>query len=189
MEPTPTDVPRETLSKTIEALRLPQAKSFATFIRTGDPGGPVPCWGAIAERFDREFTRDADRKVVWSALLDSGDRRPLLLFLSVNRGRPGVMSQVLADAPRLPVSLQRCLVALDEVADQVPARLDSLAPAARQLWEAGAEARRRERELFAERVARLSAFRFFIPGQTNPAEAAPKATASRAERRRADGPQ
>ncbi|MBM4320821.1 MAG: hypothetical protein FJ125_12925, partial [Deltaproteobacteria bacterium] len=78
-------VPRETLSARIAALDLPQARGYADFIRTGDPGGPVPCWGAIAERFQREFKSAADRKALWNVLLDEGDRRPLLLFLDANR--------------------------------------------------------------------------------------------------------
>ena len=44
-------VPRETLAARIDALPLGKAKAYADFIRKGDPGSPVPCWGAITQRF------------------------------------------------------------------------------------------------------------------------------------------
>ncbi len=165
----PVAVPRETLSARIEALSLPQAKGYADFIRTGDATGPIPCWGAIAERFQQDFTTDDDRKALWTVLLEDGDRRPLLMFLHTNRDRPQVMAQVLADADRLPRALQRALVSFDEVADQLPAHLDKLDPAARQLVEAGPEALGRERELVEARMAQLTAFRYFVPDTFDPA--------------------
>ena len=155
--------PRTDLSDRIETLSLPQAAGYAEFIRSGDPGQPTPCWGAIAERFDQDFTDDDDRLALWSALLEAGDRRALLLYLHFNRDRPPVMASVLGDVTRLPPLLQRALVSLEEVADLVADHLDNLTPAARQLWEAGAEARARERELFEARVAELMSFRFFVP--------------------------
>ena len=164
----PIPVPRETLSARIEALDLPQAKGYADFIRGGDPSGPVPCWGAIAERFQADFDKTADRKALWDVLLAEGDRRPLLLYLHVNRDRPEIMTQVLADADRLPRALQRSLVAYPEVADQLTAHLDKLDPAARQLFEAGPEVLGREREQVEARVAQLTAFRYFVPDQVDP---------------------
>ena len=155
--------PRTHLSDRIETLSLPQAAGYADFIRTGDPGKPTPCWGAIAERFDQDFADDADRQAIWSTLVEADDRRPLLLFLHFNRDRPVVMASILDDAHRLPRLLQRAVVSLEEVADLVPDHLDRLDPAARQLWEAGPDARRRERELFDARIAELMSFRFFVP--------------------------
>jgi len=162
-------VPRDTLSARIETLSLPQAKGYADFIRTGDPDGPVPCWGAIAERFDTDFGKSAERKALWNVLVEAADRRPLLLFLHMNRGRPEVMAKVLEDAHRLPPVLQRTLVSLDEVAADVPAHLDRLDPAARQLWEAGPDAVAREREIVEARVKALTAFRYFVPDSFDPA--------------------
>lgn len=160
--------PRATLSSRFEALALPKAKTYADFIRTGERGGPIPCWGALAERFQRDFTQAADRKDVWSALLDVGDRRALLLFLHMSRDRAEVMDAVLADAHRLPPSLQCALVAFDEIAERLPAHLDRLAPAARQIFEAGPETRMREREVVEARVAALKAFRYFVPDHDDP---------------------
>jgi hypothetical protein len=176
-----TPVPRETLSARIGALALPQAMGYADFIRTGDPGSPIPCWGAIADRFAQDFKSTADRKALWGVLLEEGDRRPLLLYLHANRDRPEVMAMVLEQAARLPPALQRALVSFEEVADLLPAHLDKLDPAARQLFEAGPEALGREREQFATRIAQLTAFRYFVPDQRDPANetaAAPTEPAS-----------
>jgi len=163
-------VPRETLATRIAALDLPQARSYADFIRTGDPDGPVPCWGAIKERFQQEFKPAADRKALWNVLLDEGDRRPLLLFLDANRDRPEVMAKVLEDAGRLPPALQRALVSFAEVADRLPAHLDKLDPAARQVFEAGPEAIAAEREQVEARIAQLTTFRYFVPDRVDPAK-------------------
>ena len=161
--------PRTLLSDRIETLSIPQAKGYADFIRTGDPDGPVPCWGALAERFEQDFDKSDDRKALWNVLVEADDRRPLLLFLDANRDRPDVMAKVLADAHRLPPVLQRALVSLDEVADLVPEHLDQLDPAARQLFEGGPDARKREKEQVEVRIATLTAFRYFVPDKTDPA--------------------
>ena len=161
--------PRTLLSDTIESLALPQAKGYADFIRTGDPGGPVPCWGALAERFDQEFVESDDRKALWSILAEAGDRRALLLFLHMNRNQPAVMGTVIEEADRLSPALQRALVAFEEIADQVPDHIEALDPAARQLFEAGIEARSRERELVESRVGQLRAFRYYVPDAFDPA--------------------
>ena len=153
---------RTTLSDRIEALSLPQAAGYADFIRSGEAAGPLPCWGAIAERFDQDFGSDDDRKALLGPLVEAGDMRALILFLHANRGRPEVMEHVLADASCLPRLIQRALVSLEEVQELVPDHVDDLHPAARQLWEAGPDARARERELFEARVAELMSFRFFV---------------------------
>ena len=166
----PNHTPRESLSTGIEALDLQRAQGFADFIRTGDPDGPVPCWGAIAERFQQEFTSSDDRTAIWNLLVEEGDRRALLLFMSVSRDRPEVMAQVLDDAHRLPVALQRALVSFDELTQSVADHLEHLDPAARQLFEAGAGARDRERELFEARLGQLLAFRYYVPDRFDPAD-------------------
>ena len=167
--PTLAPVPRESLSARIEALGSATAKGFADYVRTGDAGGPIPCWGALAERFQQDFKKVADRKAVWDALVEEGDRRALLLYLHLNRDRPEVMAQVLDQANRLSPALQRALVSFEEVADQLPAHLDKLGPAARQVFEAGAEVLAREREQVAARIAQLTTFRYFVPDPQDPA--------------------
>ena len=164
---------RTTLSDRIESLSLPQAAGYADFIRSGEAAGPLPCWGAIVERFDQDFGSDEDRLALWAGLLEAGDLRALTLFVHANRGRPEVMEHVLANASRLPRLIQRAVVSLEEVEELVPDHVDDLHPAARQLWEAGPDARARERELFEARVAELMSFRFFVRSADDPIEAEP----------------
>lgn len=152
------------LSNLIEAVELPQATGFADFIRIGDAGGPLPCWGAITERFDQDFSTTDERTALWATIVEARDIRAQILFLHVNRARPEVMAQIISDAPRLPRLVQRALVSIDELAELIGDHLDRLDPAARQLWEAGPEPRARERELFEARVAELMAFRYFVSG-------------------------
>lgn len=162
-------VPRESLSARFEALDSTAAKGFADYVRAGDAGGPIPCWGALAERFQQDFKKVADRKAAWDALVEEGDRRALLLFLHLNRDRPEVMASVLEQADRLSPALQRALVSFEEIADQIPAHLDKLSPAARQVFEAGADVLAREREQVAARIAQLTTFRYFVPDPQDPA--------------------
>lgn len=166
---TPTLVPREALSARFEALGSASAKGFADYVRSGEAGGPIPCWGALAERFQQDFTKVTDRKAIWDALIEEGDRRALLLYLHLNRDRPSVMAKVLDQVDRLSPALQRALVSFEEIADQLPAHLDKLAPAARQVFEAGADVLAREREQVEARIAQLTAFRYFVPDPTDPA--------------------
>ncbi len=161
---------RTQLATRIEQLASPEAQGLATFIRSGDPGGPVPCWGAIIERFTRDFVTDAQRLEVWARLVDEGDRRPMLLFLHVSQDRPAVMARALVDAPRLPRALQRALVSFQGAADLVGEHLASLDAAARQLVQSGPVALAKERELAQTRIKELLAFRYFVPDGHDPAQ-------------------
>ena len=165
----PERIPRDSLSTRFEALGSASGKAFAGYIRAGEAGGPIPCWGALAERFQQEFTKVSDRQAVWDTLVDEGDRRALLLYLHLNRDRPTVMATVLEQVDRLSPMLQRALVSFGEVAELLPDHLDKLDPAARQLFEAGPEALARESELVEARIAQLTAFRYFVPDPTDPA--------------------
>lgn len=169
-------VPRDSLSARFAALDSTAAKGFADYVRAGDAGGPIPCWGALAERFQQDFKKVADRKAAWDALLEEGDRRALLLFLHLNRDRPEVMARVLEQADRLSPALQRALVSFEEVSDQISAHLAKLGPAARQVFEAGADVLAREREQVAARIAQLTTFRYFVPDPQDPANEPPAVT-------------
>lgn len=166
---TPLPVPRETLSARFDALGSTVAKGFADYVRAGDAGGPIPCWGALAERFQQDFKSVADRKAAWDAMIEEGDRRALLLFLHLNRDRPEVMAKVLDEVDRLSPALQRALVSFEQIADQIPAHLDKLSPAARQVFDAGADVLAREHEQVAARIAQLTTFRYFVPDPQDPA--------------------
>ena len=109
-------VPRESLSTRIGALDLGKAKAYADFIREGDPDSPVPCWGAITQRFVEAFPGDDERLVVLDQLLAEGDRRPLYLFLETSRRRPKLLAAVCNRVDELPVAVRRNLVAMPEAA-------------------------------------------------------------------------
>lgn len=164
--------PREELARRFEKLGSPEIKAYARFIERGEEGQPIPCWGAIADRFVEQLDSDEDRLAVWSVLVGAGDRRPLLLFIGHNLDRPAVMARVVEDAHLLPVSLQRALASMTELDELIDEQLETIAPAARQLREASPERRARERELFQERLSRLRAFRFFVPDEVDPADEA-----------------
>lgn len=164
--------PRNELSRRFEKLSSPEIKAYAAFIERGEEGQPIPCWGAIADRFVEQLDKDEDRIAIWSVLVAAGDRRPLLLFIGHNLDRPEVMARVVKDAHLLPVALQRALASMDELGDLIDEQIETIAPAARELREADPERRQRERELFDERLAKLRAFRFFVPDEVDPADEA-----------------
>ena len=169
----PADTPRDVHATRIETIELPQAKSFASFIRSGDEGGPVPCWGALEERFIAEFKEDADRLKLWNVLVENGDRRSLLIFIEQARNQPDVLAKVVSDAHRLAPELQRAVVSLEEADKLLTKEAKRLHPAARQLWQAGAVARCREREQMEARISQLRAFRYFTPDTFDPKDEPP----------------
>lgn len=161
-------VPRESLAARIDALPLSKARAYADFIRKGDAGSPVPCWGAITQRFVEAFPGDDDRLAVLDQLVKEGDRRPLYLFLETSRSRPKLLAAICKRAGELPVSVQRGLVAMPEAATFVAGVLDKLDPAARRVWDGGEELKRVEREHLASRVGELTAFQYFVPDEVDP---------------------
>ena len=161
-------VPRETLAARLDALPLGKAQAYAAFIRRGDPGGLVPCWGAITQRFVEAFPGDDDRLAVLDQLVKEGDRRPLYLFLETSRARPRLLAALCQRAAELPVAVQRALVAMPEAATFVARALDALSPEARRVWDGGEDLKRVERELLGSRVAELTAFQYFLPDAVDP---------------------
>ncbi len=164
--------PRDELSRRFKKHGSQKVKDYARFIESKEEGQPIPCWGAIADRFVQTFDKDEDRIVIWTELINAGDRRPLLLFIGHNLDRPAVMARVVEDAHLLPVALQQALVSIPDLDELVDERIDAMAPAARQLRDADPDKRTREREMFEERLSRLRAFRFFVPDEVDPADEA-----------------
>jgi len=161
---------RDDIANRLEVSDRSSVKKLARFLRGASDTGVLPCWGAIGEQLGELLKSDKDWLAVLHALLEVGSRRALLLFLDAARQRAGVMAKILDDAGRLPVDLQRALVCFDEVKADLPGRLGRLAPSARQLHAAGAEAMAMERQLFRVRVAALTASRFYVPLKRDPNE-------------------
>ncbi len=167
--------PRTAIAKRLDVLDTKRATSFAAFIQLGD-GGPIPCWGAIAEQFDAEFTEDDERMVVLSALIEEGDRRALLLFLHLARPRPAILARMARRARKLPLSVQRALISLPEAEDAVQRSLKRFAPSVQAFYRGDAQAVVREHERFEDRIRELLAFRYFVPDTFDPREEPPANT-------------
>jgi hypothetical protein len=50
--------PRAHIAGHLETLASPKAAAFASFVRGEDTSAPVPCWGAIFERFATDYAAD-----------------------------------------------------------------------------------------------------------------------------------
>ena len=161
-------VPRASLSTRIGSLDLSKAKTYADFLRDGDPDGPVPCWGAITRRFVEAFTTDGERLSVLDQLIAEGDRRPLLLFIDTSRQRPELLAAMCERAAELPLTVQRALVATPEAEVFVENTIEMFQPAARRVWDGGEETKRAERQLLESRVGELMSFQYFVPDTFDP---------------------
>ena len=158
--------PRDTISA---ALRQRTSAPVAAFTRgiAPDDKGAAPCWGDLAEDFDRLLTTDDARLDALEGLRAAGDLLALLVFLDLNRARPGVLARMWKLAPELPATTQCALVSLDPAA-AVPADVVPLLhPGARALV-ADAAARARDHEFYAAHAAALRAFRMRAPQVTEP---------------------
>lgn len=159
---------RDRLGAKIAALDVERAVDYASFIRTGDAGGPVPCWGAIAKRFEEDFPTDDDRLKLLEAVLAQGDKRVLALFLFRNRGRRGVMAALAIQLDRLPAHIQVGAAAIIPAAAIPPEMRDKLDPAAQALLDADEATRAKEAEQFEVRAKKLLAFDYFVPDAREP---------------------
>lgn len=150
---------RAAMAYIFDAVGAASGADFARFLR-GDGATAPPCWGAIAQQFDATFVEDGPRIDVLEALFDLGERRALLLFMEINRGRPTVLAALLRFAPRLAPAEQRALVAIvlhDGIVKIDEAARGALHPGARELLGAPGRALASERELFEARVGALRA--------------------------------
>jgi len=162
--------PRVTI---VAALRTRTSAPVAAFARVigVDAEGVVPCWGDLADNFDRLLTTDDARAEAFEGLRAAGDLSALLVFLDLNRARPAVLGHVWAVAAELPATTQCALVSLDPLAT-VPSEVAvSLHPGARALL-GDASARAREHEFYAAQAAALRAFRTRAPQVSVPAQPA-----------------
>ena len=154
--------PRSSIARRLDALGTEAASGYASYIRAGDDGR-IPCWGAIAERFDSDFESDEQRLEVLDALSEEGDRRALFLFVHLARSRPSLLSDLVSRARSLPTSVQRALISLPEVSDTVAPQLKHFSASVQSAYRNDPDSLRRDSERFENRIRELLAFRFYIP--------------------------
>ncbi|MCP4602368.1 MAG: hypothetical protein GY847_17945 [Proteobacteria bacterium] len=159
---------REMLAERFDRVTLPKAKELATFIRQRDKHGRLPCWGTITDRFDNDFTSDESRMEIWKSLVDAGEKRTLLLYIHACRARPTVIEDVLKDAESLPEVVQRALISIEELEDQIKPHLSKFKPAAQQIAESDPDTKRRERQATQVRISKLMALRFASTERQDP---------------------
>ena len=159
--------PRLSIARRFAALGSKSAKSYASYIQGGDDGR-IPCWGAIAERFDSDFGTDEERLGVLDALIEEGDRRALFLFVHLARAKPDLLGKLVRRARRLPLSVQQCLVSLPEAAECVRSQLKHFSPAVQSAYRNDPDSLTRHQERFENRICELLAFRFYVPDTCDP---------------------
>jgi hypothetical protein len=163
--------PRALLRAALAARAHTASGAFARAVGGDDHGSTPLCWGDLAEHFNAIFTTDEARLDAFEALRTARDLSALVLFLDLNRGRPGVLAGVWGVVSSLPATVQCALVALDldvRASGEDAARLH---PAARALL-CDPVARAKEREFYAAQAGALRALRTRAPQVTEPASVA-----------------
>ncbi len=155
--------PRKKLIDQFGKIKNPKAKKLVEFMRMSDADGFLPCWGSVAKYCDKDFKTDEQRIAMWPAFLESDDWRAQLLFIHFCRSRPAVIEELLKDVDKLSVQIQRALVSMEEITDQIAPHLEKFHPAAQQLAEGGLEALERERQVIEAKISKLMSLRVFKP--------------------------
>jgi hypothetical protein len=162
--------PRETIGEALRARASVGVHAFAQVIAP-DSSGAVLCWGELADHFDRLLADDGARLEAFEGLRAAADLSALVVFLDLNRARPGVLGAVWKLASELPATIQCALVSLDLSGDVPTGAAAKLHPAARALL-ADAPARERDHQFYAAQAAALRAFRTRAPQVSEPAHSA-----------------
>lgn len=81
--------PRAQIAARLETSASPKAAAFAGFVRGEGTNAPVPCWGAIFERFATDATADAERLEAADKLIAASDRPALLLLVELAKAAEG----------------------------------------------------------------------------------------------------
>jgi hypothetical protein len=162
--------PRETIGEALRARAGGSVRAFAQVI-TADPSGAVLCWGELADHFDRLLADDSARLEAFEGLRAAADLSALVVFLDLNRARPGVLAAVWKVASELPATIQCALVSLDLSAELPADAAAKLHPAARALLADG-PSRERDHQFYAAQAAALRAFRTRAPQVSEPAHSA-----------------
>ena len=164
--------PRAAIASALGAhASAPAASSLRRVVASVSERLP-PCWGELGEQFTRHLTTDEARIKLFERLRSVGDLGALVLFLDLNRARPGVLAHVWSVAPDLPATAQCALVSLDDDEPHHSVLAACLHPAARILL-VNPRARARDRGFYAALATSLRAQRTRPSPIPEPASVAP----------------
>jgi hypothetical protein len=149
---------RRRIYTALASQRAPSLQRLASAVKGAD-GTAIACWGDLADAAHASLQSDAERLALWHALLDAGDIRALMLFIDLQRDRPDVLREMLADAARVPFTVQCALVTAPEVARLGAPAPAGLCAAARELIGAPEERRSRDRAVYEAHMSALRAQR------------------------------
>ncbi len=124
-------------------------EKFSQFLKEGNA-----CWGKAAEEFDKAFTTDHERCEAWKAIREL-DPKAQLLFIHLNRKRPGALEPAIKEIVALPAVIQKAIVAMRIVNKPK----GGMHPKVKQLIEKGQGAINREMALFQAKIATLMSMR------------------------------
>jgi len=161
--------PREWFTNRFRKITISKAKKFVDFMKDGEDGR-LPCWGSAIEYIDEEFKTDRQRIAIWPAFVESDDWRAQLLFINICRTRPAVIEEILKDVDKLPIHIQRAIVSMDELKEQIEPQLSNFHPAASQLAEAEPEVLERERQVVGAKIGKYVGMRYFRLPQSSSEE-------------------
>ncbi len=101
--------------------------------KLGEVVAAEACWGAMVEAFEQLCRDDADYFALLDRLIELGDARALLLFMSAARSRQCVLCRLLERADELPRTAQCALVSLPECEGLLTELAPGACAAAREL--------------------------------------------------------
>jgi hypothetical protein len=116
--------------RVLDELLGAEREAFVELAESIQEGG---CWGSIVGDVERICTDNDDYIALYDILVQVKDIRALFLFLHAARKRPVVFEHVVANADKLPRTVQCALVSLPEFDEIANAPTDKLSASAREV--------------------------------------------------------
>ena len=154
---------REFYVEALEESESPEVREFARYLGEKSQDGSRPCWGGAAAHALKTFESGRTRIALWKELLRTQEENALLLFIKLYVDNLEVMEAVLSDAGKLPITVQRALVSIDEIGNKLDQHLPKFSQKARDFRSASAEDKRRERASFDTRTSGLLFVKMLSP--------------------------